>query len=136
MAHLDTVQSAAAQHAVVVHLEDPEHASLLALLMRRMLDARLAEPHSARRIARMRGDVRLVAGGMTLGLRFEQGRVAVVRTVEHARAWVEGDVATLLRLVAGGLPLRRVLAGRLKVGGDPRLLFRLWAVLRAREGRT
>jgi hypothetical protein len=119
---------------VRVVLPDPEHASLLALLVHRLLTARVGDPRSARTIARMRGEARLSAGRMTVGLAFEPGRIVVrPEPAAQPRAWVQGDVTTLLRCVATGLDLRSVIHGRLKVGGDPRMLLRLWTLLRAPE---
>jgi hypothetical protein len=113
-------------------LDAPNQASLLALLVGRMLAARVDDPRAAARIARMRGDVRLTAGEMTVGIRFEPGQVRIVDDPPpHPAAWVRGDVATLLALIAGHVDMRRLLAGRLRGGGDPRLLVQLWRVLRA-----
>lgn len=114
-----------------VVLDHPDQASLLGLLMRRMLAARASDPRAAKMIGRMDGDVRITAGEMTVGLRFEPACIRIVDGSAAPRAWVKGDVATLLQLVSGRFDLRRLLAGRLRAGGDPRMLLRLWALLRA-----
>jgi ubiquinone biosynthesis protein UbiJ len=115
-----------------VELHDPPRANLISLLVRAMLDDRLAHPKARTRAARLRGAVLLRASDMSTMLRFQPGRITVGEPRENAKvtASIRGDMSSLLHLTAGQLPIRELLAGKLTIFGDPIMLLRLLMILR------
>jgi hypothetical protein len=114
-----------------VIIEDPEHMSILGLLMRGLLETNLARPANAARAARLDGDVAVRAGSMGVTLRFGGGRVVILRDPgSKPRARVQGDMASLLTLVTGGGMAAPVLSRRVRVGGNLLMLLKMLPLIR------
>lgn len=116
----------------VVHVEAPERMNLMGLLMRGLLEAALRNDRVRRRARRLRGDVRIAAGTMSVTLRFTKERISLLADVATpARATVRGGMKPLLELVAGEGLVRPVLSGKVRVRGNLLLLLRMLPLIRA-----
>ena len=120
----------------LVRLRDPETMHVLGLLLQGYLRGALASPAKGARLRRLRGDLWLRAGAMWVTLRFDGQSVEIIKgKTETRRAAVEGEMGTLVGLVAGrGLrdrwrALPSFVRGRLRVAGDPRFLLALAPLL-------
>ena len=115
-----------------VEVEHPESISLMGLLMRGLIEENLRIEANARRVARMRGDVAVQAGGMAVTLSFGDGGVTIRGgTPEHPAARVSGGMEDLLGMVTGGGLVGPVLSGRVRIGGNPFMLLRILPLIRA-----
>lgn len=121
-----------------VTLADPPRASLLALLLRNLLATNLADERLAARARRLRGDVLVEAGGMTVTLRFGADGVVVHTgaTDGRPRARVRGSLPTFLALSTRGGVVGPVLSGAVRIGGNPFVLLRLMKLIRAPGDRS
>ncbi|MBZ0136295.1 MAG: SCP2 sterol-binding domain-containing protein [Planctomycetes bacterium] len=118
--------------APVVHIETPERMNLMGLLMRGLLEAALRDNRVRRRARRLRGDVRIVAGTMSVTLRFTKEQILLLANVTTpARATVRGEMKPLLEVVAGESLVRPVLSRKVRVGGNLLLLLRMLPLIRA-----
>jgi ubiquinone biosynthesis protein UbiJ len=120
----------------LVRLRDPETMHVLGLLLQSYLQGAVAAPGRAERLRRLRGDLWLRAGSMWVTLRFDGQGVEVIKgRSEQRRAAVEGEMSTLVGLVAGRGLVERAKAlpamarGQLRVAGDPRFLLGLAPLL-------
>jgi hypothetical protein len=114
-----------------VELHDPEHMNLLGLLTRGLLESRLANDRLRTRISRLKGDVLLSAGTMSITLRFGDGRVVLLSEPGRPpRSTVRGEVKPLLEMVTGGGLLGHLLSRRVRIGGCPLLLLRILPLFR------
>jgi hypothetical protein len=115
-----------------VTVDRPESMNLLGLLMRGLLEENLRVPANARAAARMRGEVAVEAGGMEVTLRFADGGITVLPGASgRPRARVRGGMQDLLSMVTGGGLVGPVLAGRVRIGGNPFVLLRMLPLIRA-----
>jgi hypothetical protein len=113
-----------------IHLPEPERTNLLGLLMRGMLENRLADDRLAARARALRGDVRVQAGAMAIILRFGPEGLTILRDGEgEPSAWVRGTMNALLGLVTGGGLVAPVLSRRVRFGGNLLLLLRMLPLL-------
>lgn len=113
-------------------VEDAARANLLELmlasLLRRKLGSRSARGH-ARAIA---GPVEIRAGDMQARLLFSAGDVLISRThTEYAEARIRGSLAAVLDAALGRRRIAHALRGDLRVTGSPRVLWHLFALMRA-----
>jgi hypothetical protein len=116
-----------------VRLEDPERMNLLGLLLRSILERRLAEPAARRRAARLRGEVAVRGGRMRVTLRFEPTGIVITRAASaRPRARVEGTLAGLLAVALGRGLVRPLLTRALAPRGNLLFLLRLLPLLRGR----
>jgi hypothetical protein len=115
---------------MTVSLVAPERMNLLGLLLRGLLERRLA-----RRPTRLRGEVVLGAGEMRVTVRFIGGGVELTRDppARRAVASVLGTPAALLDLARGRGLLRAWLRGLLHARGRPLALLRLFLLFRERD---
>jgi len=113
-------------------LDSPEQMNLLGLLMKGLLEENLSRPGRLAGVRKLRGDVLVQAGQMSVTLRFgDDGLLVVAGRVGRPRATVRGGMTALLGVVTrqGGL-VRPVLAGRVKVSGNLLLLLRMLPLIR------
>ena len=106
--------------------------NLMGLLMRGLLEAALRNDRIRRRARKLRGDVRIVAGTMSVTLRFTKEQIVLLTdTSMPPRATVRGGMKPLLELVAGEGLVRPVLSRKVRVGGNLLLLLRMLPLIRA-----
>jgi len=117
---------------ISVTVEEPTTASLLALLMRSLLQDALREDRNRARAAGLRGAVRVGAGAMQVVLCFEDGGVRILPGSSEVttRARVRGGMADLLGVVTGGALVGPVLLGRIRFSGNPFFLLRMLPLIR------
>ena len=114
-----------------VAVEDPQKMNLLGLLLANVVERALENPKTQRKCGPMKGDVQVKAGRMSVRLRFNQGRVEVVRASDAgARASVRGDLETLTDVSLGGGVVRHFLSRRLRVAGNVLFLLKTLPFLR------
>jgi len=115
-------------------IENPEGASLMALLMGDMIERSLQDPAVREGVRSLRGDVEVRAGRMVVTLRFARSGVSIVTgPSERPRARVEGTLVALLGVALGAGVIGPFLAGAIKVGGNPFVLLRVLPLIRARR---
>ena len=115
-----------------VAVEKPEKMNLLGLLMRNLLATNLADDGLYERVTRMRGDVRIKAGGMSVVLRFGGAALGIVSdTGGPVRARVGGSMPALLGMVAGQGMVKPFLTGAVRIGGNPFVLLKMLPLIRA-----
>ena len=117
-------------------LEDPRRMNLLGLLMHGLIESNLRDPAVAAAVGRIRGDVFVQAGDMGVTLRFGGGVVSIQRGDSgRSIARVRGGMQDLLGMVTGAGLVGPVLAGRVRIGGNPFVLLRILPLIRApKEG--
>ena len=110
----------------------PERMNLLGLIMRSILERRLAEPAALRSVQQLLGDIAIDAGGMTVTLRFTGEGVRITRDPPMGRplARVSGSMRALIDASIGRGMVRSVLSRDLRVSGNPLALLRLILLLR------
>lgn len=110
----------------------PERMNLLGLIMRSILERRLAEPAALRSVRHLLGDIAIDAGGMTVTLRFTGDGVRITRDPPMGRplARVTGSLRALIDASMGRALVRSVLSRDLRVSGNPLALARLIFLLR------
>jgi len=115
-----------------VSIVAPERMNLLGLILRSILERRLAQPGGRRAAAGLRGDIVVDARGMRVTLRFHGGGVRITREPPRARALatVSGTMQAFIDASLGRGMVRAVLARQLRVYGNPAALVRLIALLR------
>jgi hypothetical protein len=117
--------------AVAVALEDAAHMNLLGLLLRSILERRLADPRARRRAARLRGDLAVRGGRMRVTVRFTGCGIVITRTpAARPRARVEGSLAGLLAIALGRGLAGPLVRRELKPRGNLVWLLRLLPLLR------
>ncbi|MBI3961213.1 MAG: SCP2 sterol-binding domain-containing protein [Deinococcus sp.] len=117
-----------------VIVADREHMNLLGLFLASLLEQRLAQPARSRQLQGLRGPIVVRSGKMAVTLHVTNGAVVCQRGADpKARAIVNGDLDTLLRLGLGQLPLVALVSRRLRLGGNVLALWRLWGLLRPRS---
>ena len=110
----------------LVTVHEPETMNILGLLMRGLLSDNLAKPRNLKRGRKMKGDIVVLAGKMSITLRFGEGRLTIIRgETEKPRARVGGDMTTLLGVVTGKGMVWPFLTGKLKIGGNPFVLLKM-----------
>jgi hypothetical protein len=117
---------------VTVALDDPPKASLMALLMKGLVDDALKIDANGRAAAALRGAVRVRAGRREVVMVFNQGAVRIVTGGAElpVRAGVAGGMRDLLGIVTGGGMVWPVLSGRLRIAGNPFFLLKLLPLIR------
>lgn len=114
-----------------VAVDDPEHASLLALLMAGIVEGNTAKPALAKRLASLRGEVLVESGRMAVTLAFDEAGLQIRTGVtDHPRARVRGSMDALLGMVTSGRVVAPVLAGNVRIGGNPFFLLKLLPLIR------
>ncbi len=117
-----------------VRLEDPESMNLLGLLLRSLIQRNLEDPACQRRAERLRGDVAVRAGRMSVTVRFGDAEVVVTRApAARPRARVGGTLAGLLEVALGRGLVRAWLRRRISASGNLFFVLRLLPLIRARE---
>ncbi len=115
-----------------VIIDDPPSMSLLGLLLGSIVERQAHRPEIQRRLRKLRGSVVVEAGTMTITMRFEGGKVTILRGAEQgARAQVRGSMSALLDISLGKGMVRPWLSGQIKTKGNPLLLLRMLPLLRA-----
>ncbi len=114
----------------LVRVRDPENMNVLGLLMAGFLDSALADERLAKRAAAMKGNVCIQAGRMWITLCFDGAGIEVTRgrTDKH-RATVRGEMDALIGVVTGAGMVAPVLAGKIRIGGNPLFLLRMLPIL-------
>lgn len=114
-----------------VVVDQPEKTNLLALLLRNILAANMADEGKYSRVAKLEGDVQVQAGEMIVTLRFGEGRLTLVKgPSESPRARVKGDMGPFLEIARGGGVVLPFLSGAVSIGGNPFLLLKLMPLLK------
>jgi len=117
-----------------VVIVQPERMNLLGLMLSGLLQRRLLDAKTARLARRLSGDVSIDASGMRVTLRFEPNRIEITRAPSsRPRARISGTLTALLGAALAENRVRSVLGGRLRAGGDPLFLWRMFSLMRARE---
>ena len=120
-----------------VTLEQPEKMCLLGLLLRALLEDNLAGPRGQARARKIAGDIEVSAGGMTITLRFAEGRLTVRQGgCDEARARVRGSLPALLAVARGGGVVGPFLRRKIRIGGNPFLMLRMLPLLRVPKARA
>lgn len=115
-----------------VVIDNPAEMNLLGLLLGSLIERRVADAALARKLERLRGDVVVEAGKMCITLRFEPGRLTVLRGASEApRARVSGSMDALLRIALGNGMVGPWLAGQIRTQGNLLLLLRMLPLMRA-----
>jgi hypothetical protein len=110
-----------------VVLERADEMPLAGLFLHAALEAR----REALARAGARGDLAITAGGMSVTLRFEPSRVAVVPGVEgRPRAHLKGSLEALIEIARGRFA-SPVLKRRVRISGNPAALLPLAKVFRS-----
>ncbi len=127
----DTASQIAAESRITIVA--PERMNLLGLLLRSILERRLADTRALQTARKLSGDVVIITGEMSVTLHFADGRVAITRDPPEGRvrARIRGTLPALLDAALGRGRVRAWLAGRLRVWGGPFTLLRLLSLLRA-----
>jgi hypothetical protein len=104
---------------------------LLALVLARLLRHRLEDPRARRHARRVSGDVAVIASGMRVTLRFEDGHIVVHSGAPtgRPRASLRGKLHALVAAANGRGLLRSLLCGDLRFWGGLTTLWHLFAVL-------
>ncbi|MCC6574977.1 MAG: hypothetical protein IT462_14450 [Planctomycetes bacterium] len=108
----------------------------MGLLMRGLLESSLAGERGRAAARKLRGDVRICAGTMSVTMSFSADEI-VLRASGNTRprANVRGEMKPLLEMVAGGGLIGPVLRGKVKVRGNLLMLLRLLPLIRpSRKG--
>ena len=114
-----------------VTVVDPERMNLLGLMLRSVIDRRLANPMTARLTQFLRGDIVVNASGMEVTLRFMKGRVEITREPPAKKPVCEirGSLAGMLDAALGRNRVRRFMSGELRPRGRPLPLLQLLLLL-------
>lgn len=114
-----------------VAVEEPQRMNLLGLLLANVMERALEDPKAQRKCVPLKGGVQVRAGRMEVRLKFNEGRVEVLRgSDDRPRASVSGDLTTLADVTLGGGVVRHYLRRRLKVGGNLYFLLKTLPLLR------
>jgi len=120
------------ERVFAVTVQDPETMNLLGLLMKGTLETNLQLPGNATRAAKLKGDVFVRAGGMSVTLRFSKEGISVIKgATEKPRARVGGGMVALLGVVVGSGMVWPVLSGKIRIGGNPFMLLKMLPLIRA-----
>jgi hypothetical protein len=115
-----------------VTIEDPPNMNLLGLLLASLVERQAARAEHARRLQRLRGDLVVEAGRMTITLVFGAGHVTIRRGAsDRPRAWVKGSLDALLGVSLGRGMVGPWLRGTLRTRGSLPLLLRALPLFRA-----
>ena len=115
----------------VFEIEKRDEMSLLGLMLGEVLEANLSRPRGAALARQMRGSVGVRAGGMTVTIRFDRGRVALVRGLDpKVTARVKGSLDALLQVSLGRGAIRSFLTGEIGFGGNPFFLLKVLPLMR------
>jgi hypothetical protein len=116
---------------VVFEIEKRDEMSLLGLMLGEVLEKSLSHPRGAALARQLRGSVGVRAGGMAVTIRFDRGRVALVRGLDpNARARVKGSLDALLQVSLGRGAIRSFLTGEIGFGGNPFFLLKVLPLIR------
>jgi len=117
---------------MTVRVDQPEHMNLLGLLMKGLLVQTIKDPANARRVRKMKGDVRVGAGRMEVILRFDGSGIEIRKDAQQRpRASVGGGMVDLLGMVTGAGIVVPVLTGKVRIGGNPFFLLKMLPLIRA-----
>jgi hypothetical protein len=123
--------------AVAFEIEKRDEMSLLGLMLGEILEANLAQPRCAALARQLRGALGVRAGGMTVTIRFDRGKVAVARGLDAgAKARVKGSLDALLQVALGRGAIRSFLTGEIGFGGNPFFLLKVLPLLRVAAGAS
>jgi hypothetical protein len=110
---------------------DRDQMSILGLMIGEIIASNIARPRGAALARRLKGNVGVTAGKMSVTLTFDKGPVKLIRgLVGKPRSRVRGTLAGLLRVSLGGLPIRSFLGGDLSISGNPLFLLRILPLIR------
>ncbi len=120
-----------------VIVDQPEMQNLLALLLRNILEANMADDAKYSKVSKLEGDVQVQAGQMVVTMRFGDGRLTLVKgPSESPRASVRGDMGSFLEIARGGGVVVPFLSGAVSIGGNPFVLLKLMPLLKVPEGEV
>lgn len=117
---------------MTVRVDQPERMNILGLLMQGLLTETLKQAPNSRKAGRMRGDVFVQAGQMGVTLRFDGSGIVIIKGAsDRPRARVRGGMTDLLAMVTGAGVIAPVLAGRVRISGNPFFLLRMLPLIQA-----
>jgi hypothetical protein len=123
-------------HDAPLEIENRDEMSLLGLMLGEVLEANLARPDGAALARKLHGALAVRAGGMSVTIRFDRGRVVVSRGLApDAKARVKGSLDALLQVSLGRGAIRSFLAGEIGVGGSPLFLLKALPLMRTGKRR-
>ena len=118
-----------------VVLPDPSRTPLLGLILADVLRRAARDPVKTRRLGKLRGALRVRAGGMSAVLGFEGNRVVVAPGGDQSvKAEVAGGLDALADISLGASPIWAYLARRVHVRGNVFFLLRVLPLLRVDGG--
>ena len=114
-----------------VTVVEPERMNLLGLMLRSVIERRLASQQTARLTRFLRGDVVIDASGMQVTLRFGGDKVVITREPPTARpvAEIRGTLVGMLDAALQRNRVQHFLRGELKPRGRPLQLLSLLLLL-------
>ena len=113
-----------------VIVEDAERANLLELMLASLLRRKLVAPSARAHALALAAPVEIRAGAMRAILVFSGGDVFVSRDrCDYTEAHVRGSLGAVIDAALGRRRLDHVLRRELQIGGSPRVLWHLLALL-------
>ena len=112
---------------------EPERMNLLGLMLRSVIERRLASKHVARLTRFLRGDIVINASGMQVTLRFGGDKVVITREQPAGKpaAEIRGSLVGMLDAALQRNRVHHFLRGELKPRGKPLQLVSLLLLLSA-----
>lgn len=103
-----------------LEVDDRAEMSILGLILEKIIARNLSRPHVAKRVRRLRGNLGVRAGQMSLTLVFADGALVIRRgLVDPLKACVRGSLYSLLEVSLSQKPLGAFLSGRISLRGNP-----------------
>lgn len=117
----------------MVQIDDPQRTSVLAYILKSLLENSLADPLVAQKAAKLNGTLGLYIGPMRLGLAFRRGEITILSHVpEKPNGWVKGNMAALVAFTRRKGLVKAALTGKLFAFGDPFFLLQMLALFKTR----
>ncbi len=117
-----------------VSIDDLPRMNLLGLFLGNIIGRNLEQPAQMKRLSKAKGNIIVHAGTMTVSLCFSGGKLTILRgSVAEANASVSGTMDSLMGMALGRGMVGMVLAGRIKIKGNPFLLLKIKPLLMVSE---
>ena len=115
-----------------VSVDQPETMNILGLLMKGLLALNMEDEAKYARACKLKGDILVTAGAMSVTLRFADNKLTIIRgATEKPKAKVAGTMGALLGVVTGEGMVLPFLAGKLKIGGNPFTLLKMLPLIQS-----